>query len=192
MQQKYYKEISLDCMSDDDVQSFLYFKWVIEGLINKYNPPFKINVVPAVVLKNDAIAFTIGYNPFVIGYNVEMMSKDKDSIMSDAIHEFLHVWFNTYSYIERMSIIDCICREVISTLSNDITLQTKYSLYMSYMYNMLVEYSFTNDIICGEEVLCELASHLKSPVKDKVFNIIINKCVIKEDLDTLSSDLTLL
>lgn len=190
-QQNYYKEMSLDCMSDDDVQSFLYFKWVIEGLINKYNPPFKIDIVPAVVL-DDVVAFTIGYGPFVIGYNVEMMSKDKYGIMSDAVHEFLHVWFSTYTYQERLSIIDSVCREAINALSDDIALQTKYSLYMPYMYNMLVEYSFTSDITCGEEVLCELASHLKSPVRDKVFHIIIDVCVLKEDLDDLSSGLTLL
>lgn len=187
------KRLSLDCMSDNDVQSFLYFKEVINNLVNKYSHPCVVidEVIPIRIIndKYDTIALTVGYGPFVICYNVDNMGENKNEIMSDAIHEFLHMWFNTYSYEERSSVIKCICNETMHVLGDDIILQAKYSIRMVYMSEMLNEYSFSEDLYYGEEVLCELASHLKSPVREIVFNIIINREILKKDLDDLSKKL---
>ena len=81
-------------------------------------------------------------------------------------------------------------REAIKKRSQRIHVYKDYCVGDAvYMSEMLNEYSFSEDLYYGEEVLCELASHLKSPVREIVFNIIINREIFKKDLDDLSKKL---
>ncbi len=187
-----YKKVDIDCMSDTDIQSFLMFKGFIKTLEKRYNPSYKIEVIPVKILDetyNNVIGFVPATDSFKICYNVNMMSYSQNRIISDAVHEFLHIWFRSFDDLEKYVFIKKICFTLVTALNAKPELLLKYRNNMPLLYENLAVYSFTRDIVDGEEVVCELASNLESPVREKVFNSIIKREIEEEDLDYIYKNL---
>lgn len=187
-----YKEVDIDCMSNTDVQSFLMFKGFVKTLEKRYNPSYKIEVIPVKILDKkhkNVIGFVPPIDSFRICYNVNMMSYSQNRIISDAVHEFLHIWFRSFDDLEKYIFIKNICLTTIMAFNNDASLLLKYRNNMPLLYERLANYSFNRDIVDGEEVVCELASNLQSPVREKVFNSIIKREIEEEDLEYIYKNL---
>lgn len=186
-----------DDLSNEEMSSLLFFEHEITSLCNKYCTvgarvsPALSNVEEVVALVDTPLGIVDG--SYIVPYMVSK-KEDEDEVLASAQHEFLHIFFEE-NHDVKVNIINDICPQLQVMVEDNDSLKTSLEDKMVYLYDCLCKYmdgSLSNKrrLKMAEEVVCELASHINSPAKDKVFDMVVNGNWNDNDLFTIFASIS--
>lgn len=184
-------QIRKEWLSEKDSHFFHLFEKNIKNIVSDLNLDFKTIIYPAITnAGKECIAYTFSKYPlygniYRIGYNsgTPCNGYDDKLMYHSAMHEVCHILIARGPRSFRTRIITFLCSAVNIAIKNG---NKHVFLDMEYMQdNFLLQrdlsFSQQDRMAAGEEVVCELASHEKSPVKNIVFSMILNGRIDRED-----------
>lgn len=186
-----------DDLSNEEMSSLLFFEHKITSLCNKYCTA-NARVLPALSNVDEVVALVdtplgIVDGNYIVPYMVSK-KEDEDEVLACAQHEFLHIFFIEHPDVRR-EIINDICPQLQAMVDDNDALLKSMEKEMVYLHDCLCGYmnpslSTWRRLRMAEEVICELASHVNSPAKDKVFDMIISGNWNVNDLFTVFASIS--
>lgn len=177
-----YLTIGSESLSEKDKLMFPIFEQQLNYMCQKHGTNLA-TVVPAISSfdKKGVVAFvsssSLVNGKYVVPF-VSSLDGDEDYVRACADHEFMHIFFKEHKEVRR-NIINDICPQLQNMVENSKDLDNKLFDKMWYCHKRLHDYMNINlkvsERLAGaEDVICELATCKKSPVKKEIFDMIIS------------------
>ena len=193
-----YLMIGSNTLSEKDRLMLPIFEKQLNYMCQKYGT-YGATVIPAVSSfdKRGVVAFVSSSSlingKYVVPF-VSALGGSKEYIKACADHEFVHIWFKSHKDTRR-EVVNAICPQLEDMVSNSKDLDTKLFDRMWYCHERLHNYMDTSlevsDRLAGaEDVICELATCIDSPVKKEVFDMIISGNWNDNDLFTIFASIS--
>ena len=191
-----YLEISRDTLSRKEMSSLLVFEQEIHRLCKLYYTT-GATVIPAISNIFEVVSLVDWPKGIINGnYIVPFMIDEEcgDNVVASAQHEFLHIFFIEHPDVRR-EIINDICPQLQIMVDGNNALLKTMEKEMVYLHDCLCGYmnpslSTWRRLKMAEEIVCELASHVNSPAKDKVFDMVVNGNWNDNDLFTIFASIS--
>ena len=193
-----YLTIGSESLSKNDRLMLPIFEQQLNYMCHKHgtNPA---TVVPAVSSfdKKGVVAFVSSSSlidgKYVVPF-VSALDGNKEYVKACADHEFVHIFFKEHKEVRR-NIINDICPQLQNMVENSKDLDNKLFDKMWYCHERLHDYMNTNlevskRLAGAEDVICELATCIDSPVKKEVFDMIISGNWDVNDLFTIFASIS--
>lgn len=190
--------VGSNTLSEKDKSMLPVFEKQLNYMCQKYGT-HGATVIPAVSSfdKHGVVAFVSSSSlingKYVVPF-VSALDEDEEYVKASADHEFVHIFFKEHKEVRR-SIVNDICPQLQNMVENSKDLDNKLFDKMWYCHERLHDYMNTNlevskRLAGAEDVICELATCIDSPVKKEVFDMIISGNWNDNDLFTIFASIS--
>lgn len=176
-----YLKVGSNCLSENDKVMLPIFEEQINNMCQKYCT-YCATVIPAVTSFKGVVAFVdnksgVVNKRYIVPF-VSALGRDEEYIRAAANHEFVHLFFKENKQRKR-DVIEALVPQLCKTTKNDASLAIKIRHKMWYIHRNLKlcmnkNISLSKRYSAAEEVVCELATNINSPVAEQVFDMVIN------------------